>query len=212
MTFNYPNGKPYSQKKSNIFHEKHKSKIIYGNRGMSLEQEINDSNAYYLENEIAVIHKKPIPIQIVDVDYPKRSAAVIKKAYFKTPSTTDYNGIYRGYYLDFEAKETKNKTSFPLSNFHAHQIKHMKACLKQKGICFTIVRFVLTDELFLMPCNLLFKYWDNQQNERKSIPKSEIQKNSFKINYSLQPRIPYLKYVDLLIKQIEGEENEGTRS
>lgn len=210
MTLNYPNGQHYSQKQSNTFKAKHKSpsRIVYGNRGMTLEQEINDSNQYYLEREIAVIHKKPIPIQIVDVDYPKRSAAVIKKAYFKTPSTTDYNGIYRGYYLDFEAKETKNKTAFPLSNFHEHQIKHMKACEKQHGICFTIVRFVSQDELYLMPTSLLFSYWDNQAHGRKSIPKKEIEDAGFKIEYGLQPRIPYLKAVDLLINQIEGDNNE----
>ena len=70
MTLNYPNGQHYSQKQSTTFKAKHKSpsRIVYGNRGMTLEQEINDSNQYYLEREIAVIHKKPIPIQIVDVE------------------------------------------------------------------------------------------------------------------------------------------------
>ena len=102
--------KHYSQKQSNTFKAKHKSpsRIVYGNRGMTLEQEINDSNQYYLEREIAVIHKKPIPIQIVDVDYPKRSAAVIKKSVFQNGrqqlTITEFIG---GYYLDFEAKETK---------------------------------------------------------------------------------------------------------
>ena len=95
---------------------------------MSLEEDINVTNRYYLQIGKAVIHKKPTPIQIVKVDYPKRSAAVITEAYFQQASTTDYNGVYRGKYIDFEAKETRNKTSFPLNNFHAHQVQHMKAC------------------------------------------------------------------------------------
>ncbi|MSE06655.1 Holliday junction resolvase RecU, partial [Lactobacillus salivarius] len=113
-------------------------------------------NQYYLSQGIAVIHKKPIPIQIVSVDYPKRSAAVIKEAYFKQASTTDYNGVYKGKYLDFEAKETTNISSFPLRNFHAHQVEHMRACQKQGGICFTIVKFTKTNELFILPADLLF--------------------------------------------------------
>ncbi len=49
---------------------------------MRFEEAINESNEYYLARQIAVIHKKPTPIQIVKVDYPRRSAAVIKEAYF----------------------------------------------------------------------------------------------------------------------------------
>ena len=75
------------------------------------------------------------------MDYPRRSAAVIKEAYFREASTTDYNGVYRGYYLDFEAKETQNKTSFPFKNFHEHQIQHMENCLTQQGVCFVLLWF-----------------------------------------------------------------------
>ena len=103
---------------------------------MSLEKDIELSNTYYLNHGMAVIHKKPTPVQIVNVHYPMRSKAVINEAYFRTPSTTDYNGIYNGRYLDFEAKETKNKTSFPLNNMHEHQVVHMDACYKQNGIVF----------------------------------------------------------------------------
>ena len=165
MVINYPNGQPF--KKSHSALKKTRAQnTIYGNRGMSLEDEINESNKYYLEHEIAVIHKKPIPIQIVDVSYPKRSAAVIREAYFKQASTTDYNGVYHGKYIDFEAKETKNKVSFPLSNFHKHQVEHMRACQKQGGICFTIVRFVLSSELFLLPADIIFEYWDKADESR----------------------------------------------
>ncbi|MCR1900762.1 Holliday junction resolvase RecU [Ligilactobacillus apodemi] len=200
MAIHYPNGKSYL-KKIGSSNTKRTKNIVYGKRGMSLEDEINESNKYYLESGIAVIHKKPTPVQIVDVFYPKRSAAVIKKAYFKQASTTDYNGVYQGKYIDFEAKETKNKTSFPLSNFHEHQINHMKACCKQDGVCFTIVKFVADAQIFLMPSETLFYYWDRQNNGRKSIPKEVIAQDGFEIAYELQPRIPYLKYVDRLINK-----------
>ena len=103
----YPNKKQTAQPIASQMHS-------YSGRGMSLEHDLNLSNTYYNECSRALIHKKPTPIQVVRVDYPERSAAKIVEAYYKTPSTTDYNGIYRGRAIDFEAKETKNKTSFPL--------------------------------------------------------------------------------------------------
>ncbi|MBF0848696.1 Holliday junction resolvase RecU, partial [Streptococcus danieliae] len=95
---------------------------------------------YYLRNDIAIIHKKPIPIQVVEVDYPNRQSSMIKKAYYQTPSTTDYNGLWNGKYIDFEAKETSSDTSFSLSNIHDHQIEHMINVYKHGGISFVVVR------------------------------------------------------------------------
>lgn len=59
---------------------------------------------------------------------------IIKEGFFKEPSTTDYNGLYNGKYIDFEAKETNNKTSFPLDNIHKHQIEHIRNVINNKGI------------------------------------------------------------------------------
>ena len=67
----------------------------HSNRGMVLENDLNVTNDYYLAHNIAVIYKKPTPITINKVDYPSRKDAVIKEAHFNTPSTTDYNGIYK---------------------------------------------------------------------------------------------------------------------
>ena len=107
VNFNYPNGKRYIPKDSETeFKGKKQSNPSFSNRGMTLEEDLNETNEYYRERNIAIIHKKPTPVQIVKVDYPKRSAAVIKEAYFKQASTTDYNGVYKGKYIDFEAKET----------------------------------------------------------------------------------------------------------
>ncbi|MCI8850142.1 MAG: Holliday junction resolvase RecU [Erysipelotrichaceae bacterium] len=172
----------------------HQVRDNYMGRGMSLEDDLNKSNEYYLEIERAVIHKKPIPVQIVRVDYPQRSAAKIVEAYYKTPSTTDYNGIYRGKAIDFEAKETKSKTSFPLSNIHPHQIKHLMRVLKHGGIGFVIIRFCAYDETYLVDAQYMIQRY--QQNESKSIPYAELKDNGFLIKRGFTPRLHYLDVVD----------------
>lgn len=180
---NYPGGTKVS------FHKN----ITYGNRGMTLENDLNETNQYYLVNNIAVIHKKPTPITIVDVDYHSRKDAVITKAYFRTPSTTDYNGIYKGKYIDFEAKETRQKT-FPLSNIHKHQIEHLKNIVKHGGIGFIIVRFTQYEKTFLLDAKDLFAFLENKT--RKSIPLSYFEENGHIIKEKYQPRTDYLEVVD----------------
>ncbi|WP_319005487.1 Holliday junction resolvase RecU [Metabacillus litoralis] len=193
--FRYPNGKAYEPKEQ--IRKKQQPSFTYSNRGMSLEDDLNETNKYYLEHQLAVIHKKPTPVQIVNVDYPRRSAAVIKEAYFKQSSTTDYNGIYKGKYIDFEAKETKNKTSFPLQNFHAHQIEHMQNVVKQEGICFVILSAF--NNFYFLQAKDLFIFWDRQQNGgRKSITIEEMNKEAYKIPIGYQARIDYLKIIDKL--------------
>ena len=201
MAFHYPNGRRFvpqamEEKKSPL------KKISYSNRGKTLEDDLNETNQYYLAHGIAVIHKKPTPIQIVDVHYPKRSAAVIKEAYFKQASTTDYNGVYKGRYIDFEAKETKNSSSFPLKNFHDHQIEHMKHIVQHDGIAFVIIRFSSMDDIYLMSSEQLSFYWQRMKDGgRKSITLKEVENSSKKITLGFQPRIDYIKVVDSLITE-----------
>lgn len=184
---NYPGGV-----KTNF----HKN-IVYGNRGMTLENDLNETNQYYLVNNIAIIHKKPTPITISDVDYHSRKDAIITKAYFKTPSTTDYNGIYKGKYIDFEAKETKSKTSFSLSNIHKHQIDHLININNHDGIAFIIVRFTTLDETYLLRVIDFKDYIEN--TDKKSIPISFFRKKAFLLKNGYKPRIDYLEIVDQLI-------------
>lgn len=199
MSIRYPNGKKYS--KSETFSQKKSvnKDERFSNRGMTLEEDINETNEYYRSHNIALIHKKPTPLQIVNVHYPKRSAAVVTEAYFKKPSTTDYNGVYNGKYIDFEAKETKNKTSFPLKNFHDHQIEHMCQVLDQGGITFAILRFSYNDEIYILFAKDLIPYYKNQDTKRKSIPKKDIEAKGYFVPIGFHPRIDYLKIVDKII-------------
>lgn len=199
MKFNYPNGRHYQSDNNRKTVNKRNNKWTYSNRGMTLEEDLNETNQYYLAHQVAVIHKKPTPVQIVHVDYPSRSSAVIKEAYFKQPSTTDYNGIYKGKYIDFEAKETRSSTSFPLKNFHNHQIQHMEKIVAHGGISFVIIRFSLTEEVFLLEAEKLLFFWNRMiEGGRKSIKKMEIVEFGHKIPLGFQPRIDYIKIINHL--------------
>ncbi|SDB31589.1 recombination protein U [Streptococcus henryi] len=169
--------------------------INFANRGMSFESAINSTNEYYLSKRIAVVHKKPTPVQIVRVDYPKRSRAKIVEAYFRQASTTDYSGVYKGHYLDFEAKETRQKTAMPMKNFHAHQIEHMEHVLEQKGICFVLLHFSTLKETYFLPASALVSYYQIDQGT-KSMPLDYIKKNGFAVENNSLPQVPYLDIID----------------
>jgi len=205
MVIRYPNGKPYhtNRDKSGPKKQPSKKSLTHKNRGMRLEDNINQSIEYYRKTNQAIIHKKPTPVQIVHVDYPKRSAAKITEAYFRKASTTDYNGIYRGYYIDFEAKETRNKTSFPLKNFHQHQIDHMRQCVDQGGIVFVILYFSRLKKYYYFSAEDLFICWDDQfkESKKKSIPLSKIEEQGFEIQAQFSPRIPFLPVIDKIIQK-----------
>lgn len=185
-------------------------KTNYAGRGMGLEEDINKSNQYYRQKGIAFIYKKPTPIKLVKIDYPSKQNKVtgikIKEAYFEAPSTTDYNGVYQSKYIDFEAKETKSKTSFPLENIHVHQINHLKNITACGGIGFLIVRFTTLKETYLLKAIDFFSYLETKS--RKSIPYMYFKEKGIKIEESMFPRLDYLKIVDQIIGGVKNGENK----
>ncbi len=165
--------------------------LIYKNRGMDLENMINRSNQYYLDTDKAVIYKKPTPIGVVKVAF-KDNHKIIDRGYFKEQSTLDYNGLYKGKYLDFEAKVTKNKTSFPLNNIHAHQIEHMKKVIKHGGISFLII--MINEIIYLLKGEDFLEYLNT--HGRKSVAYEYIKEKGYELKIKLNPELDYLKIVD----------------
>ena len=180
---NYPNGKKGYQQATRT----------QSNRGMSLEEDVNISNEYYKVHGIALIYKKPTPVQVVKVDYPHRTKAVITEAYYKIPSTTDYNGIYKGRYVDFECKESNHKTSFPFQNFHPHQIEHMLDVKRHGGISFLLIQLNIYQATYLYDVSHIERWL---KSDRKSIPINDIIENGISIEGSYLPRLNYIKAVD----------------
>ena len=179
---NYPNS---------IKKKPQKNEISYSNRGMDLEEELNISNEYYREIDKAYIYKKPTPIGVANVSYNMRGK-VIEKGYFKEQSTLDYNGLYRGKYIEFEAKVTQNRTSFPLANIHEHQIKHIRNILRHQGIVFLIIN--INNFVYLLKGSDFIDFIDT--NERKSIPYPFFKEKGYLIKYGYRPTLDYLKIVD----------------
>ena len=191
----YPNGKAFEKE---ILKEKKQKKtkeeisISAANRGMDLENDINLSLEYYREKDIALIYKRPTPINIVKVDY--SHGARIIDAYFEEQSTTDYNGIYKGKYLDFEAKNTKNKASFPLANITKHQITHLKKVKIQGGITFFVICFQSRNEVYLIDGSFVIDFFEKE--ERKSIPYEIFTKHGYLIEQGYIPRLHLIEAID----------------
>jgi len=191
----YPDGTPYKKKdtkKRTSKLDKDELSLSAANRGMDLEHDINLSNEYYNSKNIALIYKRPTPINIVKVDY--THGAKITSAYFEEQSTTDYNGIYKGRYVDFEAKSTKSKTSFPLANITSHQIEHLKKVNQQGGIAFFIIQFEKHDKVFLLDSQYVIDYYDN--GKRKSIPYEDVVNNGIEIKKGYSPRLFYIDAIE----------------
>ncbi|MDD4705877.1 MAG: Holliday junction resolvase RecU [Bacilli bacterium] len=169
--------------------------INYANRGMKLEALINEANEYYKVNDIAIIYKKPTPITISKINY-ESDKKILTKGFFKNKSTLDYVGLYKGYYLDFDAKSTTNKTSLPLNNIHNHQIKHIESIIKHGGIAFLIIE--INKDIFLLKGTDLLLYIKN--NNRKSIPFNYIKEKGLNIKLKYNPTLDYIKIIsDYLI-------------
>ncbi len=183
--------------------KKNYQKVInYSNRGLDLETIIEEANLYYRENDLAYIYKKPTPIGVVKAVYQNKERRILD-AFYKTPSTLDFNGLYKGYYIEFDAKSTTNKTAFPLSNIHEHQIKHMKNIFKHGGIVFLII--MINDEYYLVKGKDILDFINN--NTRKSIPYSYIKEKGYELKYNYLKGLDYLKVLDILI----GGNNEKVK-
>ena len=160
-----------------------------GLRGSTLEDEINRTNEYYKDNNLALIQKVPTPITPINIDKETRH---ITLAYFDQKSTVDYIGAVQGIPVCFDAKECASDT-FTLANVHPHQIDFMNAFERQGGVAFLIISYTLRNEMYYLPCRDLDRFWRrSEEGGRKSFRFEEIDQS-----YRIEPRrgvlVPYLE-------------------
>jgi len=159
------------------------------NRGMALEEMINISNERYLNTDRAFITKRPTPIKVLKSE----DVYHVTDGYFLSPSTLDYVGVYKGKYLDFDAKETINKKGFPSKNIAIHQIEAIKNIIKFGGIAFLIIHLKHFNEIYLVDGNDVIEMYNTYKS---TMPYEIIKEKGILIKEALFTPVDYLKAVD----------------
>jgi recombination protein U len=167
------------------------------NRGMAFEQLIDYTNKLYEQKGIALINKRPTPVKILC-----RNSKGMIHGYLEKPSTVDYDGIYNGKSIVFEAKSTKEFNRFDLKNIHDHQFEYLAKCHKLGAISFLLVEFVSHRTTYLMPFETLECYWTRKLEGGRgtqSISIEEFDVHTWQVSAGQVP-IDYLKIVNELWK------------
>ena len=162
---NYPDGRKriLVQKKTTVDRRKSKNRtanerardsLIRSNRGRHFESDISKTCDFYRSKGIADIYKRPTPIKVVKRS--KEHPGMISEAYFEEKSTTDYVGIYKGRYIDFECKETIHD-SVPYHRIRPQQYDHLRFIRSLGGIGFFLVSFKSHQKVFLRNADFILK-------------------------------------------------------
>ncbi|MDZ5607045.1 Holliday junction resolvase RecU [Bacillus pseudomycoides] len=166
----------------------------YGNRGMSFELLLNISNRMYKERGIGVFNKRPTPIKVLKTD----KKGNITKSCWQEKSTVDYDGVYKGRAVYFEAKSTEETTRFPLDNIHRHQIDYLEDTQAMGAICFFLIEFKKDKVVYFVPVSLVIEYYQAMLYDggRKSIPREEFNKRAYIVEHTDRALVDYLFHVD----------------
>lgn len=201
---NYPDGRKMivEEKKDNkVDHRKTENKteeekirdsMIKKNMGMGFEKDVTKSCDYYRQLDIADIYKRPTPIKVVKMS--KTHPGMIEEAYFEEKSTTDYVGIYKGKYIDFECKETIHD-EIPYKMIREQQYRHLSSVIKKGGIGFFLVSFKKYQKVFLMPATTILNALEVKAHRGFNL--SFFEENGYLVERSYVP--PY-KLIDVIDK------------
>lgn len=168
--------------------------IYTGKRGQAFEYTLDYTNKAYQNQGRALINKRPTPMKIIGKTRGNQHICIFDKK-----STVDYDGIYAGRAITFEAKKTEKK-SFPLSMLTDHQVEYLESAERQGAVSFVIIEMKALGDVFLVPNNMVRKYIKEAKNGgRKSIPMDDLEVYAFLVESKNGVPLDYLSVVDRLI-------------
>ncbi|PAE96754.1 Holliday junction resolvase RecU [Shouchella clausii] len=168
--------------------------------GNSFEYLIDLVNSQYNAKRIAVINKRPTPMKIVKRLGIKRGTENFV-AIFDKKSTVDYDGVYAGKAIAFEAKTILNLQRFDLKRIQPHQLEHLKRTEEQGGVAFFLIEFQSTRTTYYVPLSMINKYVaDMERGGRKSISLDDFAVYAYEVRRGRVP-LDYLAVVDKLLER-----------
>ncbi|MGF9958434.1 Holliday junction resolvase RecU [Bacillus mycoides] len=164
-----------------------------GNRGMAFEKLINLSNEMYQRGRVALINKRPNPVKVLKMVYGR-----VKDGYYESKSTVDYDGVYKGRAIAFEAKSTNEINRFDLKNIARHQLDYLEKAEKMGAICFFLIGFSKDKSVFLVPLSVIQAYvrMSQQPKGKKSIPRADFDIYGYLADQTERAPVDYLQYID----------------
>ncbi|TBX83994.1 Holliday junction resolvase RecU [Bacillus cereus] len=164
-----------------------------GNRGMAFEKLINLSNEMYQREGVALINKRATPVKVL-----KSVGGRVLNGFYEAKSTVDYDGVYKGRAVAFEAKSTQSLTRFDLSNIAQHQLDYLEKAEKMGAICFFLIEFSKDQTIFLVPASVIQSYvrMSHQPNGKKSISRADFDIYGYLVEQTERAPVDYLQYID----------------
>ncbi|PGY16310.1 Holliday junction resolvase RecU [Bacillus cereus] len=164
-----------------------------GNRGMHFEKLINLTNEMYQREGVALINKRPTPVKVI-----KSNGSQVINGFYEAKSTVDYDGVYKGRAIAFEAKSTEKDTRFDLKNIAQHQLDYLEKAEKMGAICFFLIEFSKDKSVFAVPLSIIQSYvrMSHQPKGKKSIPRTDFDIYGYLVEQTERAPVDYLQYVD----------------
>ncbi|MGX5441513.1 Holliday junction resolvase RecU [Bacillus thuringiensis] len=170
-----------------------------GNRGMAFEKLINLSNEMYQREGVALINKRATPVKVL-----KSAGGRVLNGFYEAKSTVDYDGVYKGRAVAFEAKSTEKDTRFDLKNIAQHQLDYLEKAEKMGAICFFLIEFSKDNSVFAVPLSVIQSYvrMSHQPKGKKSIPRADFDIYGYLVEQTERAPVDYLQYVDEAVASV----------
>lgn len=163
-----------------------------GNRGAAFENLLNYTNESYENRDLAVINKRSTPVKVT-----RSKGTKVLAGFFEAKSTVDYDGIYRGRAIFFDAKSTQELDRFDLKNVADHQYEHLEKCHKFGAMCFVLVEFRRQRKTYLLPFTALRAYKvEADRGGRKSMTLDNFEVDAYEVSPGRSIPLDYLAAVD----------------